>query len=96
MSPFCTEFTNEEMVTICPNCPALLALDDLTAVEVVKDAVVKFNRERKHLNYFTLMEVAQVTKGVMTVFLSVSYITPHVLNATFLFFCLSTPQKSAR
>ncbi|XP_019752012.1 antihemorrhagic factor BJ46a-like [Hippocampus comes] len=57
------EFTNEEMVTICPSCPELLALDDLTAVEVVNDAVVKFNRERKHLNYFTLMEVAQVTKG---------------------------------
>ncbi|XP_061681146.1 alpha-2-HS-glycoprotein-like [Syngnathoides biaculeatus] len=55
------ELTNEELVTVCPSCPKLLPLDDPTAVKAVNDAVVKFNRENKHENYFTLMEVAHVT-----------------------------------
>ncbi|XP_077440584.1 alpha-2-HS-glycoprotein-like [Vanacampus margaritifer] len=55
------ELTNEEIVTICPNCPMSLPLDDPTAVKAAHDSVVKFNRESKHLNYFTLMEVAHVT-----------------------------------
>ncbi|XP_061540902.1 antihemorrhagic factor BJ46a-like [Phycodurus eques] len=57
------ELTNEELVTICPSCPKLLLLDDPTAVKAVHDAVVKFNRESKQENYFTLMEVAHVTMG---------------------------------
>ncbi|KAM9796595.1 alpha-2-HS-glycoprotein-like [Syngnathus typhle] len=55
------ELTNEEIVTICPECPKSLPLDDPTAVQTVKDAVVKFNREQKRTNYFTLMEVDHVT-----------------------------------
>ncbi|XP_061153361.1 secretory carrier-associated membrane protein 4 isoform X3 [Syngnathus typhle] len=57
----CSELTNEEIVTICPECPKSLPLDDPTAVQAVKDAVVKFNREQKRTNYFTLMEVDHVT-----------------------------------
>ncbi|XP_037106275.1 antihemorrhagic factor cHLP-B-like [Syngnathus acus] len=55
------ELTNEEIVTICPECPKSLPLDDPTAVQAVNDAVVKFNREQKHTNYFTLIEVDHVT-----------------------------------
>ncbi|XP_057697774.1 antihemorrhagic factor cHLP-A-like [Corythoichthys intestinalis] len=57
------ELSNEEMATICPRCPVLVSLDDPTAVEAVHYAVVKFNRENKNPNYFTLMEVAHVTTG---------------------------------
>ncbi|XP_061680850.1 alpha-2-HS-glycoprotein-like [Syngnathoides biaculeatus] len=57
------ELTNEELVTLCPTCPKLLPLDDPTAVKAVNDAVVKFNRESKQKNYFTLMEVSHVTMG---------------------------------
>ncbi|XP_061635518.1 alpha-2-HS-glycoprotein-like [Phyllopteryx taeniolatus] len=57
------ELSNEELVTVCPYCPKLLPLDDPTAAKAVHDAVVKFNWESKHENYFTLMEVAHVTMG---------------------------------
>ncbi|XP_061680857.1 alpha-2-HS-glycoprotein-like [Syngnathoides biaculeatus] len=57
------ELTNEELVTVCPTCPKLLPLDDPTAVKAVNDAVVKFNRESKYENQFSLMEVAHVTMG---------------------------------
>ncbi|XP_077572977.1 antihemorrhagic factor cHLP-B-like [Stigmatopora nigra] len=57
------EFSNEEMATICPSCPKLLSLDDPTAVEAVHYAVVRFNRENKRQNYFTLMELDHVTTG---------------------------------
>ncbi|XP_061540899.1 alpha-2-HS-glycoprotein-like [Phycodurus eques] len=60
------ELTNEELVTICPYCPKMLPLDDQTAVKAVHEAVVKFNRESKHKNDFTLMEVAHVTMGSVT------------------------------
>ncbi|XP_061680854.1 alpha-2-HS-glycoprotein-like [Syngnathoides biaculeatus] len=62
------ELTNEELETVCPTCPKLLPLDDPTALKAVNDAVVKFNRERKYENYFTLMEVAHVTtRSVVTI-----------------------------
>ncbi|XP_077439922.1 antihemorrhagic factor cHLP-B-like isoform X2 [Vanacampus margaritifer] len=55
------ELTNEELLTTCPACPRLLPLDEPTVVKAAHYAVVKFNRESKHHNYFTLMEVAHVT-----------------------------------
>ncbi|XP_061681024.1 alpha-2-HS-glycoprotein-like [Syngnathoides biaculeatus] len=55
------EPTNEEMSWICPGCPGLLPLDDPTGSEAAREAVIKFNRESKLQNYFTLLEVAHVT-----------------------------------
>ncbi|XP_077390856.1 alpha-2-HS-glycoprotein-like [Festucalex cinctus] len=62
------ELTNEELVTICPNCPMSLPLDDPMAVKAAHEFVVRFNRESKHLNYFMMMEVAHVTiRNVATI-----------------------------
>ncbi|XP_049580106.1 alpha-2-HS-glycoprotein-like [Syngnathus scovelli] len=57
------EPTNEELATICPDCPQLLPLDHPTALQAVNEAVLKFNRENRYQNHFTLMEVAHVTSG---------------------------------
>ncbi|XP_061635522.1 alpha-2-HS-glycoprotein-like [Phyllopteryx taeniolatus] len=56
------EHTNEELMTICPSCPKLLALNDPTGVSAVDAAVTAFNRDGQRQNYFTLMEVAQLTE----------------------------------
>uniref|UniRef100_A0A3Q2XQL5 Alpha-2-HS-glycoprotein-like n=1 Tax=Hippocampus comes TaxID=109280 RepID=A0A3Q2XQL5_HIPCM len=62
------EHTNAEMAWICPDCPMLSPLDDPMGVKAAHQAVLKFNRESKHRNYFTLMEVSQITGGyIMTI-----------------------------
>ncbi|XP_019711328.1 alpha-2-HS-glycoprotein-like [Hippocampus comes] len=56
------------MAWICPDCPMLSPLDDPMGVKAAHQAVLKFNRESKHRNYFTLMEVSQITGGyIMTI-----------------------------
>ncbi|XP_077381758.1 alpha-2-HS-glycoprotein-like [Festucalex cinctus] len=55
------ELTNKELLMVCLSCPELLPLDDPTGLSAVQEAVLKFNQESKHHNYFTLMEVAQLT-----------------------------------
>ncbi|XP_061681022.1 alpha-2-HS-glycoprotein-like [Syngnathoides biaculeatus] len=57
------ELSNSEMVATCPDCPALLPLDDETGVKAVEEAVKKFNRESNHQNYFALMEISLLTSG---------------------------------
>ncbi|XP_061538783.1 alpha-2-HS-glycoprotein-like isoform X5 [Phycodurus eques] len=57
-----TEHTNEELMTICPSCPKLLALDDPTGASAVDAAATAFNRDGRRRNYFTLMEVARLTE----------------------------------
>ncbi|XP_077390868.1 alpha-2-HS-glycoprotein-like, partial [Festucalex cinctus] len=61
------ELTNAELMTICPDCPLSLPLDDPTAVKAVNDAVVRFNKDDKHLNYLTLMEIAHATVEYSTI-----------------------------
>ncbi|XP_061538781.1 alpha-2-HS-glycoprotein-like isoform X3 [Phycodurus eques] len=56
------EHTNEELMTICPSCPKLLALDDPTGASAVDAAATAFNRDGRRRNYFTLMEVARLTE----------------------------------
>ncbi|XP_061540837.1 alpha-2-HS-glycoprotein-like [Phycodurus eques] len=57
------EMTNSEMVTMCPDCPGLLPLNDETGVKAVQEAVKKFNRESNHQHYFALMEISLLTSG---------------------------------
>ncbi|XP_051930012.1 alpha-2-HS-glycoprotein-like [Hippocampus zosterae] len=57
------ELTNAEMARTCPDCPVLLPLNDMTSVQVVREAVKKFNRESNHQNYFALMEISRLTSG---------------------------------
>ncbi|XP_077439923.1 alpha-2-HS-glycoprotein-like [Vanacampus margaritifer] len=57
------EHTNAEMAWICPDCPILLPLDDPNGEKAAHQVVLKFNRESRHRNFFTLMEVAQLTGG---------------------------------
>ncbi|XP_019723778.1 fetuin-B-like [Hippocampus comes] len=56
------DHTKDEMMTLCPSCPKLLSLNDQTGVSAVQQAVLRFNQESKHHNYFTLLEVAQLTE----------------------------------
>ncbi|KAM9796593.1 alpha-2-HS-glycoprotein-like [Syngnathus typhle] len=62
------EFTNEELVETCPDCPGLLTLDHPTARKAVNDAVLKFNKENKYQNDFMLMEVDHVTSVDFQIF----------------------------
>ncbi|XP_061635752.1 alpha-2-HS-glycoprotein-like [Phyllopteryx taeniolatus] len=57
------EMTNSEMMMTCPDCPALLPLNDETGVKAVQEAVKKFNRESNHQNYFALLEISLLTRG---------------------------------
>ncbi|XP_077440997.1 alpha-2-HS-glycoprotein-like [Vanacampus margaritifer] len=57
------ELTNAEMAMTCPDCPALLPLNDEMGVKAVQEAVKKYNQESNHAHYFTLMEISQLTRG---------------------------------
>ncbi|XP_073701053.1 alpha-2-HS-glycoprotein 1 [Garra rufa] len=53
--------SHEMLVKICPDCPSLLPLHDPTALESVKSALQKFNKESNHKSYFKLMEVGRIS-----------------------------------
>uniref|UniRef100_A0A672NXU6 Alpha-2-HS-glycoprotein-like n=1 Tax=Sinocyclocheilus grahami TaxID=75366 RepID=A0A672NXU6_SINGR len=53
--------SHEILVTKCPDCPSLLPLHDLRALESVKTALQKFNKESNHKSYFKLMEVGRIS-----------------------------------
>ncbi|XP_016342755.1 alpha-2-HS-glycoprotein-like [Sinocyclocheilus anshuiensis] len=53
--------SHEILVTKCPDCPSLLPLHDPKALESVKTALQKFNKESNHKSYFKLMEVGRIS-----------------------------------
>ncbi|XP_016131994.1 alpha-2-HS-glycoprotein 1 [Sinocyclocheilus grahami] len=53
--------SHEILVTKCPDCPSLLPLHDPKALESVKTALQKFNKESDHKSYFKLMEVGRIS-----------------------------------
>ncbi|XP_077390498.1 alpha-2-HS-glycoprotein-like [Festucalex cinctus] len=55
--------TNAELNKICPDCSDLLALDDPRGLKAAHQVVLKFNREGKHRNFFTLMEITHLRSG---------------------------------
>uniref|UniRef100_A0A671KPV4 Alpha-2-HS-glycoprotein-like n=1 Tax=Sinocyclocheilus anshuiensis TaxID=1608454 RepID=A0A671KPV4_9TELE len=53
--------SHQILVTKCPDCPSLLPLHDPKALESVKTALQKFNKESDHKSYFKLMEVGRIS-----------------------------------
>ncbi|XP_016367482.1 antihemorrhagic factor cHLP-B-like isoform X1 [Sinocyclocheilus rhinocerous] len=53
--------SHEILLTKCPDCPSLLPLHDPKALESVKTALQKFNKESDHKSYFKLMEVGRIS-----------------------------------
>ncbi|KAK2907283.1 hypothetical protein Q8A67_006268 [Cirrhinus molitorella] len=53
--------SHEMLVKMCPDCPSLLPLHDPRALESVKTALQKFNKESNHKSYFKLMEVGRIS-----------------------------------
>uniref|UniRef100_A0A673KW68 Alpha-2-HS-glycoprotein 1 n=1 Tax=Sinocyclocheilus rhinocerous TaxID=307959 RepID=A0A673KW68_9TELE len=53
--------SHEILVTKCPDCPSLLPLNDPKALESVKTALQKFNKESNHKSYFKLLEVGRIS-----------------------------------
>uniref|UniRef100_A0A672MC66 Alpha-2-HS-glycoprotein 1 n=1 Tax=Sinocyclocheilus grahami TaxID=75366 RepID=A0A672MC66_SINGR len=51
----------EILMTKCPDCPSLLPLNDPKALESVKTALQKFNKESNHKSYFKLLEVGRIS-----------------------------------
>ncbi|RXN24455.1 antihemorrhagic factor cHLP-B-like protein [Labeo rohita] len=53
--------SHEMLVKKCPDCPSLLPLHDPKALESVKTALQKFNKQSNHKSYFKLMEVGRIS-----------------------------------
>nr|XP_061790258.1 HSF-like protein [Nerophis lumbriciformis] len=76
------ERTNDEMIRVCPNCPKLLSLDDPRGLSAVEQAVKRFNQNSKYDNYFTLMEVAQLTEGYIITIGTITWLKFALIETT--------------
>lgn len=52
------------MMSICPDCPILLPLNDTEGLKSVFEAVKKFNENATNKHYYALKEVGRISLGV--------------------------------
>ncbi|KAF3691378.1 Antihemorrhagic factor BJ46a Metalloproteinase inhibitor Precursor [Channa argus] len=57
--------SNQEMVSMCPDCPILIPLNSTEGLKSVREAVNKFNENTTHQHYYILKEVGRITSGYM-------------------------------